>query len=190
MNVSKWIGLYNTGVRHTARPLALKAAARAVCSLLLLHWNSPSKCHLPPPPPLIGISFLEFLVENNLSHSAISNEVSAVKTNLALYGLSSYSFQDPRIAYFERSLSLHKTFFPVVMKIIDIPLLTSIVSICDTMWMGQIFKALYLTAFFSFLRVSNLVSNPLKQNVSPSKQMSRGDGILRYTRHSSFDQVD
>ena len=100
---------------------------------------------------LIAISFLEFLVENNISHSAIANYISAIKTNLALYGLPTYSFQDPRIAYFQRSLSLHEPFSPAVKKIMDIPHLISIVSICDTMWMGQVFKTLYLTAFFSFL---------------------------------------
>ena len=120
------------------------------------------------------MSFLEFLVENNLSHSAIANYLSAVKANLALYGLPLYSFQDPRITYFQKSLSLHKTFAPVVKKIIDIPLLASITSICDTMWMGQIFKALYLTAFFSFLRISNLVPHSIKA-FSPIEQMARGD---------------
>ena len=104
--------------------------------------------HLQNVAPLIAISFFQFLVENNLSHSAISNHVSAVKANLALHGLPSYSFQEPRIAYFQRSLSLHKTFSPIVKKIIDIPLLTAIISICDTMWVGQIFKALYLSFHF------------------------------------------
>ena len=40
--------------------------------------------------------------------------------------------------------------------------------------MGQIFKALYLTAFFSFLRISNLVPHSIKA-FSPIEQMSRGD---------------
>ena len=111
------------------------------------------------------MSFLEFLAENNLSHSPIANYLSAVKANLALYGLPLYSFQDPRIMYFQKSLSVHKTFAPVVKKIIDIPLLASITSICDTMWMGQIFKALYLTAFFSFLRISNLVPQRLSDAI-------------------------
>ena len=124
--------------------------------------------------PVIVMSFLEFLVENNLSHSAICNYVSAVKANLALYGLPLHSFQDPRTSYFQRSLSLHKNFSPVVKKIIDIPLLIFIISICDTMWMGQIFKALYLTAFFSFLRMSNLVPHSIK-SFSAMEQMSRGD---------------
>ena len=130
--------------------------------------------HLPHITHLIAISFLEFLIENNISHLAIANYISAIMANLAPYGLPTYSFQDPRIAYFQRSLSLHKPFSPVVKKIVDIPLLSSIVSIYDTMWMGQVFKALYFTVFFSFLQTSNLVPHSIKA-FSPFEQMARGD---------------
>ena len=187
MNFLKLIGLYNTGVPNTARRLASKATARTHQAFrpatqasytrkfrLFVAYCCFIGVHLQNLTPLIAMSFLEFLVENNLFHSAIANYLSAVKANLALYGLPLYSFQDPRITYFQKSLSLHKTFAPVVKKIIDIPLLASITSICDTMWMGQIFKALYLTAFFSFLRISNLVPHSIKA-FSPIEQMARGD---------------
>ena len=187
MKCSHWIGLYNTGLPHTARHLASKAAARAHHAFrpttqasytrqfrLFLAFCCFIKVELQQITPLIVMSFLEFLVENNTSHTLIANYISAIKANMALHGLSVYAFQDPRITYFQRSLSIHKPFSPVVKKIIDIPLLTSIVQICDSMWMGQIFKALYLTAFFSFLRISNLVPHSIKA-FSPIEQMARGD---------------
>ena len=40
--------------------------------------------------------------------------------------------------------------------------------------MGQIFKALYLVAFFSFLRISNLVPHKIAA-FSPLEQLTRGD---------------
>ena len=63
-------------------------------------------------------------------------------------------------------------------KVIDIPLLRSIVSQCDFTFMGQIYKALYLLSFYSFLRLSNLVSHVVPQ-YSPLKHLSRGDVIFR-----------
>ena len=81
------------------------------------------------------------------------------------------SFLDPRIKYFQKSLTLHRQFTG---KIIDIKLLTVIVSLCDIMWMGQIFKPLYLVAFFSFIRVSNLVPHKITA-FSPLEQLTRGD---------------
>ena len=124
--------------------------------------------------PLILLSFLEFLKYNGMSHSGIANHLSAVKTSLTMYGVSVFPFLNPRIKHFQRSLSLNKQFTGKIRKIIDINTLTDIVCICDTMWMGQIFKALYLVAFFSFLRISNLVPHKITA-FSPLEQLTRGD---------------
>ena len=123
---------------------------------------------------VVALSFLEFLTENAVSHTSIANYISAIKANLSLHGLPTVAFLDPRIAYFQRSLTLNKPYAPALKKIIDIPLLQAITATCDTMWMGQIFKALYLTAFFSFLRISNLVPHSI-QAFSPLEQITRGD---------------
>ena len=124
--------------------------------------------------PLVLLSFMEFLIHNGSSHSAVANYLSAIKTSLAMHGLSVFSFLDPRIKYFQKSLILNKKFAAKIKKIIDIKTLTDIVFVCDTMWMGQIFKALYLVAFFSFLRISNLVPHKISA-FSPLEQLSRGD---------------
>ena len=124
--------------------------------------------------PVILLSFLEFLTENGVSNSAIANHISAVKTSLNVYGISTLAFYDSRIKLFQRSLALNKKFTVKIKKIIDVNLLNKIVDICDTMWMGQIFKALYLIAFFSFLRISNLVPHKISA-FSPLEQLTRGD---------------
>ena len=122
MKFLKWIGLYNTGVPHTARQVASKAAAR--------------------------------------THQAFRPVTQA-----------SYIRKFRLFVAYCCFIGIH------LQNVIDIPLLTAIISICDTMWMGQIFKALYLTAFFSFLRVSNLVPHSIKA-FSPIEQMSRGDVLF------------
>ena len=126
--------------------------------------------------PVVVLSFLEFLYENKVSPSAIANHISAIKASLALHGLSTHSFQDQRVAYFQRSLALNQKFASTIKKVIDIELLHKIVQICDSMWMGQVYKAVYLTAFFSFLRVSNLVPHAEK-SFSPAEQLAKGDVI-------------
>ena len=60
--------------------------------------------------PLILLSFLEFLTYNGMSHYGIANHLSAVKTSLTMYGASLFPFLDPRIKYFQKSLSLNKQF--------------------------------------------------------------------------------
>ena len=84
----KWIGLYNTGVPHTARQLASKVAARAhqafrpaaqASYIRKFHLFVAYSCfigiHLQNVTPVIAISFLEFLVKNNIFQSGISNYV-------------------------------------------------------------------------------------------------------------------
>ena len=47
--------------------------------------------------PLEILTFLEFLTFNNISYSNLANYVSAIKTSLAMYGLDTSIFLDPRI---------------------------------------------------------------------------------------------
>ena len=91
-----------------------------------------------------------------------------------MYGISTLPFYDHRIKYFQKSLVLNKPFVATIKKIIDIPLLKDIIAVCDTMWMGQVFKSLYLTAFFSFLRISNLVPHTVA-TFSTLEELTRGD---------------
>ena len=48
-----------------------------------------------------------------------------------------------------------------------------IITTCDSMLMGQIYKALYLIAFFSFLRISKLVPHKIA-SFSPLEQLIKG----------------
>ena len=62
-------------------------------------------------------------------------------------------------------------------KIIDIDIFQLIVRVCDSIYVGQIFKAVYTLAFITFLRLSNLVPHAAKLYL-PLYQLARGDIIL------------
>ena len=103
--------------------------------------------------------------------------MSAIKASFAVYNLNTDLFQDPRLKYYMKSLVLHKPFKVTLKKIVDIPTLSLIVQSCDSTYMGQIFKAFYLLAFFSFLRISNLVPHS-RNSYSPLQQVDQGDMIF------------
>ena len=127
--------------------------------------------------PLIILAYLQFLEFSDFSSSAMANHISAIKTTLSLYGLPTQPFADPRIKCFQKAMVLHKLFKVHLKKVIDIPTLQLIVRLCDTTYMGQVFKAVYTLAFFSFLRLSNLVPHTQKLH-SPLYQLARGDIIF------------
>ena len=124
--------------------------------------------------PMIIIAYLQFLHTNKYSASAIANHLSAVKTKWALMGLLTHPFDDPRIKYFQNAIVLHRPFKAKLKKIIDIDTLQLLVRICDSTYMGQVFKAIYTLAFFSIFRISNLVPQNRK-SYSPFHRLSRAD---------------
>ena len=66
---------------------------------------------------------------------------------------------------------------PIIRAAIDISLLTSIIQQCDHLQFPPIFKALYLTCIFSFLRLSNLLPDSVA-SLDISKHMTYGDVIF------------
>ena len=107
----------------------------------------------------------------------MANHLSAIKSKLALLGLPILPFQDPRIKYFQKAMVLHISFKVALKRIIDSPILQPIVRHCDSTYMGQVFKAIYTLAYFSFLHLSNLVPYSVKL-FSPLYHLSRADIIF------------
>ena len=114
------------------------------------------------------LCFLEFLASNNTSHSSISHYISAVKTKLTMYRFNVSAFADPRIRYFNKAVARASPFRVKLKAFIDIALLKKIVTVCDSMFMGFVYKTAILLSFFSFIRILNLVPHSMS-NFNPLK---------------------
>ena len=125
------------------------------------------------------LGFLEFLVYNKKSFPTVANTLSAIKTQCQLYGLDCIAFSDKRISLFIKSLKINRPFRASLKPIISLQMLTDICRVCDSMYQGFIFKAVYLTAFFSFLRISNLVPHSLA-SYCHLKQLARADVMFAH----------
>ena len=112
--------------------------------------------------PMIIVAYLQFLASNGLSTPTLGNHLAAIKANRSLYGLPTLIFQDPRIKYFQKAITLRTPFKPSLKSVIDIDTLQLLVRACDFTYMGQVFKGVYTLASFSFLRLSNLVPHSVK----------------------------
>ena len=124
------------------------------------------------------LCFLECLTFNGVKVSLMANYLSAIKSTFTIHGLDVSCFGDQRLKLYQRAVQLHPPLSVKPNKVIDINLLTQIVRQCDLTYMGQIFKAVYLLSFFSFLRLSNLVPH-CAGAFSPLKQLARGDVIFK-----------
>ena len=104
----------------------------------------------------------------------MANYLSVIKTKFMIMGLDVTCFNDCHLKYYQKTMQLHSPLTVKLNKIIDILLLKSIVQWCNFTYMGQIFKAVYLFSFFSFLTLSNLVPHAITQ-YSPLKHLAQGD---------------
>ena len=87
---------------------------------------------------------------NGASFSSVANHVSAVKAMLGLYNFPVDLFSKPKIKLFIKSVQINRPLNLSQAAVIQVDLLHKIVTTCDSMYMGQIYKALILTGLFQF----------------------------------------
>ena len=123
------------------------------------------------------LAFLAFMVYDHFTSSAMTNHMSGIKTKCSMWSLDTSLFNDSRIKYFTKAITLTDPLKISLKAVIDIPLLHQIVSQCDDTFMGQVFKAAYLLSCFSFLRISSLIPHSI-HSFDPNKQLARADVFL------------
>ena len=125
------------------------------------------------------LAFMDYLYQNHHTPSNISNYLAGIRAYCVIYNIPTMSFRDEKIQMFIRSIKINR---PLVIKntpILTQDMLISILEVTAKLEAPQIFTALYLLAFFSFLRLSNMVPHSFK-NFDGSRHLARGDIIFSY----------
>ena len=94
-----------------------------------------------------------------------------------IYALDTSPFRDQRIPLFLKSLKINRPLTPVVKLVIDQTLLLQIITVSDHLQFPLVYKSLYLLAFFSFLRLSNILPHTMK-TFDKSRHLCVGDVIF------------
>ena len=123
------------------------------------------------------LAFLRFLQYNNLSRQSIQNYLCAIRHKFIMYDLNIEPLNHPKVALLLRSISINRPLALKMQGIIDINLLTDMVNACQILQFPLLFKSIYLTAFFVFLRISNLAPNTVKE-FDVTRHLAKGDVIL------------
>ena len=121
-----------------------------------------------------ALSCLEFLVENAVTVNMISNHVSAIKAMSIMYDVPYVSWDHPKIKYFTKSLKLHRPLVLPKRNIINVKTLKSMISLCQQFREAVVFKAVILTAFFGFFRLSNIAPHAVAE-FDCSRHFTGGD---------------
>ena len=121
--------------------------------------------------------FMEFLLQNDITPSNIANYMAGLRASFVLYDMNTAPFQNHQLQCFHRAAKLQIQSFPKTKLNLDEFLLTRIITACDTLHFPFIFKPLYLLAFFSFLRISNILPHAIT-SFDPTRQLAVGDVIF------------
>ena len=132
------------------------------------------------------MAFLEFLAWNKVSVHMIANHVSAIKANLVVYGLE-YEFMDhPRIRYFLKSMKMSRPLSVTHRPIMSIQTLHSFIAACSFIPYGKIFAAVFLIAYFGFLRISNMAPHSYG-DFDPSRHLTPAD--VKISKHFMYVSI-
>ena len=103
------------------------------------------------------LMFVQMLAFNNLAFPSILNYISALKFQFQWHNLPLACLQSFKLSLLLRSLKVNVRRLPRVKGIIDISTLKAIRNACDLAPLGQVYKLIFLLAFFALFRLCNLV---------------------------------
>ena len=141
--------------------------------------------HLSQVSHVILLAFMEFLLQNAITLSNIANYMAGLRASFILYNLNTAPFQNQQLQYFHKAAKLHNQNVPKTKVNLDENLLMFIISVSETLQFSTIFKPLYLLAFFSFLRISNILPHSIKA-FDPTRQLAIGDVIFSHNAAPSL----
>ena len=117
---------------------------------------------LPEISPLDVLAFMEYLAQSGMSPDNITNHITAIRSISIMYGIDTTPFRDQRIPLFVKSLKINRPLAPLLKLVIDHTLLLQIITVSAHLQFSLVYRALYLLAFFSFLRISNILPHTVK----------------------------
>ena len=120
------------------------------------------------------LSFLEYLVQSKVSVHMIANYVSALKAMSIIYSLPHDPFDHPQVKYFIKSIKANRPLIISKKNVMDIPTLVQLIECCSGVSNSKTFKAIFLTAFFGFFRLSNLAPHAVRE-FDPTRHFTGGD---------------
>ena len=100
---------------------------------------------------------LAYLAKNSVSADMVANHVFVLKAMFTLHSLQYGLLDNPNVSI--RSMGLTRPLNVVQRNIMSLEVLKNLISHCDSIYSGQVFKIIFLIVFLGFLRISNLAQH-------------------------------
>ena len=123
------------------------------------------------------LAFLVYLLTNSVSYKVMLNYISSIKKAATKYHWNPEVLSHRLVSEYLRSISINTRFAPTSRGIFDLTTLALISQACDILTDPLLFRAVFLLAFFAFLRMSNMAPHS-KFKFDPSRHFLRLDIIF------------
>ena len=123
------------------------------------------------------LAFLEYLYQNHISPKVIKNYLSSITTMAKFYHLHHQDIFHPAVARYIRSISINSRFQPTPRGVFYVKTLYAISVSCDQLSDPPLFRAIFLSSFYAFLRMSNVAPHSRSQ-FDPTRHFLRQDLIF------------
>ena len=118
-----------------------------------------------------------FLGMSGKTANVCSYYVSAIKAMFVMFHLDYRVLEDPKIKYFIKSVRINRPLSVPKLNIMDLKTLHRLVRLYNCTYMGLVFKTVFLTLFYGFLRLSNLAPHS-RSMFDPTRHITAGDLIF------------
>ena len=123
------------------------------------------------------LMFMQFLSETGHTAANIANYMAGIRAQFIIHNLDTTPFRHEQILLFSKALKLDRPLQPKSTAIISTDLLKQILLLTQKLQVPIQFTALYSLAFFTFLRISNILPHSIAA-FDPSRQLACRDIIL------------
>ena len=89
------------------------------------------------------LSYIEYLITQKVTANMLANHVSACRAKFIMNDLQFDLWDHPNVRYLLRSVKINRPISVARKHVIDLNTLHQIVALCENMYLGQIFKAVF-----------------------------------------------
>ena len=125
------------------------------------------------------LAFLECLIHNKISPKVVANYISSLKTVAKLFFIPSGDLYHTSVSLYLRSIRINLPFSPTPRGVFSLSVLQSISQSCQLLDDPELFRTIFLVAFFVFLRMSNIAPHS-RSKFDPSGHILRQDIIFAH----------
>ena len=121
---------------------------------------------------------MEYLVQNGLSTNVVNNYLSAIRHKCKLLNIKNTGLYDPRIMLYQKSLTINRQHTPKFKGVFDLQTLQKISKACNCLILPELYRTVFLFAYFGFIRISNLTPSSVA-TFDSTRHFTRADIIFQ-----------